>query len=37
MELNHVPFLATLLKDQALFCWQQYQRKLADKTNISIT
>ena len=37
MGLNCIPFAATFLKDQALFCGQQYQRKLANKTNVSIT
>ena len=35
--LNRAPFAATFLKDQALFRWQQYQHKLADKTDVPIT
>ena len=34
---NRVPFAATFLKDTALFCWQQYQQKVEDKTDVSIT
>ena len=32
-----MPFAATFLKDTALFCWQQYQRKMEDETNVPIT
>ena len=35
--LNHISFAATFLKDKPLFHWQQYQRKLADKTDVFIT
>ena len=34
---NQVPFAATFFKDIALFCWQQYQQKVKDKTNVFIT
>ena len=34
---NRVPFAATFLKDTALFCWQQHQRKVEDQTNIPIS
>ena len=29
--------MTTFLKDTALFCWQQYQRKIEDQTNVSIS
>lgn len=35
--LNRVPFAATFFKKRALFCWQQHQRKYADKTDVPIT
>ena len=36
-SLNWVPFAFIFLKDTALFCWQQHQRKMENKTDISIT
>ena len=35
--LNRVQFPAMFLKDTALFRWQQYQRKIKDQTNVSIS
>ena len=34
--LNRVPSAAMFFKDQALFRWQQYQRKLVDKSDVPI-
>ena len=36
-DQNWVSFAAILLKDTALFCWQQHQQKMEDETNIFIT
>ena len=34
---NWILFAATFLKNTALFCWQQHQWKLKDKTDVPIT
>ena len=34
---NRMLFAATFLKNTALFCWQQYQQKVEDETDIFIT
>ena len=34
---NQIPFAATFFKDTALFCWQQYQQKVEEETDIPIT
>ena len=34
---NRVPFAAIFLKNTALFCWQQYQHKVEDQTNVPIS
>ena len=34
---NRVLFATTFLKNTSLFTWQQYQRKLENETEISIT
>ena len=34
---NRVLFAAIFLNNTALFCWQQYQHKINDQTNVSIS
>ena len=34
---NQVLFATTFFKNTGLFCWQQYQRKIKDKTNVFIS